>query len=142
MTYNSTAASTSFLQQTGGNPDLKNEKSDAYSIGGVLTPRFIPRFSLSVDYINVKLKKAISAFSASQVLNACYDAPDPASNPFCDLFTRNPGQRPAYVRPDQLLQRRSVALSRHCRSLGLECENPVPGRAQYAGLQRIVSAFA
>jgi len=88
-TYNSTAASASFLQQTGGNPDLKNEKSDAYSIGGVLTPRFIPRFSLSVDYINVKLKKAISAFSASQVLNACYDAPDPASNPFCDLFTRN-----------------------------------------------------
>ena len=89
-TFNSTSASRSFLQQTGGNPDLQNEKSDAYSLGGVLTPRFIPRLSVSVDYISVKLKGAISAFSASQVINACYDAPDPASNPFCSLFTRTP----------------------------------------------------
>jgi len=88
--FESDSNDTSFLQQTGGNPNLANEKSNAYSIGGVLTPRFIPRFSLSVDYISVRLKDAISAFTGSQILNACYDAPDPASNPFCDLFTRNP----------------------------------------------------
>lgn len=88
--FQSDSNDTSFLQQTGGNPDLANEKSNAYSVGGVLTPRFIPRFSFSVDYISVRLKQAISAFTASQVLNACYDAPNPASNPFCSLFTRNP----------------------------------------------------
>ena len=89
-TFNSTSASASFLQATGGNLELENEKSDAYSVGVVLTPRFIPRLNLTVDYINVKLNDAISAFSGSQVANACYDAPNPAANPFCDLITRNP----------------------------------------------------
>ena len=89
-TYVSQGNSRSFLQSTGGNPDLKNETSDAYSLGGVLTPRFVPGLNLSVDYVNVKLTKAISQFSADQVLDACYDAPNPASNPFCKLFTRDP----------------------------------------------------
>jgi outer membrane receptor protein involved in Fe transport len=100
--FNSNAADTSFLQSTGGNPDLQNEKSNAYSVGGVLTPRFIPRFSLSVDYISVKLKQAISAFSASQVLNACYDAPNTAANPFCALITRNPPTAPGNNQANQL----------------------------------------
>jgi outer membrane receptor protein involved in Fe transport len=98
--FASESSSRSFLQSTGGNPDLKNEKSDAYSIGAVFTPRFIPRLNVSVDYINVKLKNAISNFSASQVLDACYDSPDPASNPFCQLFTRDltgtPASNPNY----------------------------------------------
>jgi outer membrane receptor protein involved in Fe transport len=89
-TFQSLAGSASFLQSTGGNPDLKNERSNAYSIGGVLTPRFIPRLNLSVDYINVDLKDAITPFSATQVLDACYDSPNFAGNPFCALVTRDP----------------------------------------------------
>ena len=89
--FASQANSRSFLQSTGGNPNLKNEASDAYSVGGVLTPRAVPGLNLSVDYINVKLKEAISAFSGTQVLDSCYDSPNPASNPFCQLFTRDPG---------------------------------------------------
>ena len=96
-TFVSQAGSRSFLQSTGGNADLKNEKSDAYSIGTVITPRFVPRLYLSVDYINVKLKEAISAFSGSQVLDACYDAPDPASNPFCSLITRNASHQITFI---------------------------------------------
>lgn len=88
--FASESNSASFIQSTGGNPNLKNEASDAYSIGGVLTPRVVRGLNLSVDYINVKLKNAISAFSATQVLDACYDAPNPAGNPFCALFTRDP----------------------------------------------------
>ena len=88
--FQSDSNDTSFLQQTGGNTGLANEKSNAYSLGAVFTPRFVPRLSVSVDYISVKLKKAISAFTASQIVNACYDAPDPGTNPFCSLFTRNP----------------------------------------------------
>ncbi len=34
----------------GGNPDLKPEESESWSVGGILTPRFIPGFRLSVDY--------------------------------------------------------------------------------------------
>jgi outer membrane receptor protein involved in Fe transport len=92
--FQSNADDASFLQSTGGNPELKNEKSDAYSFGGVLTPSFFRGFSLSADYISVKLKDAISNFTASQVLDACYDSADPASNPFCDLITRNPADDP------------------------------------------------
>ncbi len=88
--FQSTAASASFLQSTGGNPNLKNETSNAFSIGGVLTPRFIPGLNLSADYINVKLQNAISPFSATQVLDACYDSANFASSPFCALVTRNP----------------------------------------------------
>ena len=88
--FQSTAANASFLQSTGGNPNLKNETSNAYSIGGVLTPRVIPGLNLSVDYINVKLQNAISPFSATQVLDACFDSTNFAGNPFCALITRNP----------------------------------------------------
>jgi iron complex outermembrane recepter protein len=88
--FQSTSANASFLQSTGGNPNLKNETSNAYSIGGVLTPRVIPGLNLSVDYINVKLTNAISQFSATQVLDACFDSANFASNPFCALITRNP----------------------------------------------------
>lgn len=89
-TFQSNSNDASFLQQTGGNPDLSNEKSNAFSLGTVFTPTFVPRLNLSVDYISVKLKDAISAFTATQIVEACYDAPNPANNPFCSLFTRNP----------------------------------------------------
>lgn len=78
-----------FLQGVRGNPDLSNEKSNAYSLGAVLTPRFIPHLSVSADYVNVKLKDAITNFSATQVLNACYDATDFPSNFYCSLIRRN-----------------------------------------------------
>jgi outer membrane receptor protein involved in Fe transport len=88
--FASQAASRSFLQSRGGNPDLQNEVANSFSVGTVLRPRFVRGLNLSVDYIRVKLKNAISAFTGTQILNACFDAPNPASNPFCSLFTRDP----------------------------------------------------
>jgi outer membrane receptor protein involved in Fe transport len=82
-------AGVTFLQGVRGNPNLKNETSNAYSIGGVLSPRFIPHFSLTADYVNVKLENAIANFSATQVLNACYDATDFPNNFYCTLIRRN-----------------------------------------------------
>jgi outer membrane receptor protein involved in Fe transport len=87
--FTSQAASRSFLQSTGGNTGLANEKSNAFSVGGVLTPRFIPGLNVSVDYISVKLGNAISFFNGTQVVDACIDAPNTAGNPFCSLFTRD-----------------------------------------------------
>ncbi|NUR44708.1 MAG: TonB-dependent receptor [Sphingomonas sp.] len=95
--FNSQSSSRSFTQNTSGNPNLENEKSDAWSVGGVLTPRFVPGLNVSVDYISVKLNNAISFFSGTQVLNACYDAPNPASNPFCSLFTRAPSHQVNFI---------------------------------------------
>jgi len=71
---------------TGGNPDLKAETSNSYNIGGVLTPSFIPGFSLSVDYYNITVNKVISTPDAQAIANNCYDlAP---GNFFCSLFQR------------------------------------------------------
>ena len=61
--------------QPGGNSNLEAEKSDSITIGGVLTPTFIPGFSASVDYYNIKVKKAISGLTAQFIVNKCYDLP-------------------------------------------------------------------
>ena len=39
-----------------GNPDLDPEEADTYSYGIVLTPTFLPSFSLSVDYFDIKVE--------------------------------------------------------------------------------------
>jgi outer membrane receptor protein involved in Fe transport len=72
---------------TGGNPDLREETSDSITIGGVFQPRFIPGFSLSADYYNIEVNNVITAPTAQQIVNACYDAVD-LNNQFCGLFQR------------------------------------------------------
>ena len=46
---------------TGGNPKLAPESADTYTYGFVLTPSMLPRFSLSVDYYNIRVNNLISA---------------------------------------------------------------------------------
>ncbi|MFL6726202.1 MAG: TonB-dependent receptor domain-containing protein [Sphingomicrobium sp.] len=73
--------------KSGGNPNLKAETSDSWTFGGVLQPRFVPGFSASVDYYNIKLKNAIAFVGAQTVANACYDQPT-FPNVFCGQFQR------------------------------------------------------
>ena len=82
------ASSISFL--SGGNPNLKAEKSDSITLGGVFQPTFLPGFSASVDYYSIKVKNTIQALTAQQILDSCYDLPT-LSNPFCALFQRGDG---------------------------------------------------
>lgn len=79
----------SFHQAIAGNPDLANEKSNAWSAGVVLNPRFIPGLSITADYVNIKLKDAITSFSATGVVTGCYDSPDFPDNQFCDRVQRD-----------------------------------------------------
>jgi outer membrane receptor protein involved in Fe transport len=72
---------------SGGNPGLHEESSDSLTLGAVLQPRFLPGFSLSIDYYDITVDDVITAPTAQQIANACYDAPD-LNNPFCDLFQR------------------------------------------------------
>jgi outer membrane receptor protein involved in Fe transport len=71
-----------------GNTELQNEKADAWTIGAILRPRFLPGFTLAVDYVDIKVKGAIETLDADQVLQACYDAPSFPSA-ICDNFTRD-----------------------------------------------------
>ncbi len=113
--FQSNAASASFPAATIGNPNLKNEVSDGWSVGGVLTPRMLRGFNVSVDYISIKLKNAISAFSATNVLDACYDGANFATNPFCSLFTRNAAHQLTFINTSffnsAVLQYRGVVAS-------------------------------
>jgi len=72
---------------SGGNQDLSAEKSDSITLGGVITPRFLPGFSASADYYKIKVKDEISFVTAQQVLNLCYDLAT-LNNPYCPLFSR------------------------------------------------------
>jgi outer membrane receptor protein involved in Fe transport len=74
---------------SGGNTALQAEKSDSYTIGAVVTPRFVPGLSISVDYYSIKVKNVISAPTAQSIADGCYDAVT-LTNQFCALFTRNP----------------------------------------------------
>ena len=77
--------------RSGGNPNLSNEVADAYTIGGVYQPDFIPGLTLTADYINIDLADRIGAQTLENNLESCFDS-DPAAfatNPTCNTFTRD-----------------------------------------------------
>jgi outer membrane receptor protein involved in Fe transport len=88
-TFQSLSNQRSFHQGLAGNIDLKNERSNAWSVGVILNPRFIPGLTITADYLDIKLKDAISAFSASQVASSCFDDPNFPNNEFCPLIQRD-----------------------------------------------------
>jgi iron complex outermembrane receptor protein len=57
---------------TSGNINLKPEKADTTGVGVVLQPRFIPGFTASVDYYNIKIKDSIGSVSAQFVMDNCF----------------------------------------------------------------------
>ncbi len=62
-----------FVQNAFGNPDLMPEKANSWTLGGVFTPSFLPGFSASVDYYQIKIKDAIGSITAQQTVDLCYD---------------------------------------------------------------------
>jgi outer membrane receptor protein involved in Fe transport len=79
-------------QVSGGNPNLKPEVANTLTIGGVFSPRFLPGFSLSIDYYRIHLKGAIDALTGQQILNNC--AIFGSSTPECSLITRPVANQP------------------------------------------------
>jgi outer membrane receptor protein involved in Fe transport len=69
----------------GGNPNLLPEIADTYTAGVVLQPRFLPRFSLTVDYFNIKLRGAIGGIGADTIVSLCHNS----VTPFCALIHRD-----------------------------------------------------
>ncbi|HEY0314575.1 MAG TPA: TonB-dependent receptor [Allosphingosinicella sp.] len=75
---------------SGGNQNLKAEKSDSFTVGGVIAPEsgILRGFALSADYYNITVNNVINSPSAQGIINACYDLPS-LNNQFCGLFTRD-----------------------------------------------------
>lgn len=89
---------------SGANPNLREEKSDSYTIGFVFQPEFVPGLTLTADYFDIKVKNVITSVSAQNIVNTCYDLPD-LDNQFCALFNRfrGPGVGPNEEVPGQIL---------------------------------------
>jgi outer membrane receptor protein involved in Fe transport len=89
---------------TGGNPNLNVESSDNYTVGFVLTPRFIPGLSVSVDWYDITVDDVIQTVAAQTIVNQCYDSPT-LQNPFCDQFQRaGPNGGPGGEEPFRIIE--------------------------------------
>jgi outer membrane receptor protein involved in Fe transport len=69
-----------------GNPNLTEETSKSLTIGTVITPRFLPGFSLTIDYYRIRVHNLIAVLGAQTILNQCYDLPSFPNNQFCQLL--------------------------------------------------------
>jgi outer membrane receptor protein involved in Fe transport len=72
---------------TGGNLDLAPEKANTYTVGFLLTPKFIPGFTASLDYFHIKLNGIISNIPLAISYNNCLNTGDPT---YCANVVRNP----------------------------------------------------
>ncbi len=77
-----------FVGEVSGNPELSEETAKTYTAGVVIQPSFIPGLTLSADYWNIRIANAISAPSAQDIVDSCYDSSS-LDNQFCDLVRRN-----------------------------------------------------
>ena len=65
---------------------LVPETSDTLTVGMVFTPTFLPGFSGSVDYYDVKIKDAIANFNAQSIVDNCFVK---NISSFCGFMKRN-----------------------------------------------------
>jgi iron complex outermembrane receptor protein len=88
-TFVSNVVNATALGTTSGNPNLQSEVAFSKTFGAVLRPRWVPKLNISVDYIDIALKDAISSLKLVDNLDACYDSTSYPSNPSCGTFTRD-----------------------------------------------------
>jgi outer membrane receptor protein involved in Fe transport len=73
---------------TGGNRNLKPERSDTVSFGAVFQPRFVPGLNFSVDYYDIKVNDIIGTLGADTIITNCASTGDPL---YCSKVVRAPG---------------------------------------------------
>jgi outer membrane receptor protein involved in Fe transport len=59
----------------GGNPFLQPEESESFTFSTVLRPRFIPDFSLVLDYYEIEITNVIAAVTAPTAAATCVNGP-------------------------------------------------------------------
>ena len=74
---------------SGGNPNVKPENADTFTVGGVYQPSFFRGFSVTVDYYKIKITNAITTPTPGDDIGACFNALS-ATNPACLVIRRDP----------------------------------------------------
>lgn len=86
--HNGTGGSaTIFASGNAGN--LEAETSEAVNVGLVWSPTFAD-LRVSIDYYQIEINDQIRQLGADNILAACYNSDNFATEPLCDLFTRSP----------------------------------------------------
>ncbi|MBO9575374.1 MAG: TonB-dependent receptor [Sphingobium sp.] len=78
--------SVSITRYSGGNPSVRPELAATYTAGAIYQPTFLPGFSVSLDWYQIKLKDAIAQVGTQNVVNNCYNG----DTSYCALVTRDP----------------------------------------------------
>jgi outer membrane receptor protein involved in Fe transport len=58
---------------TYGNPNLRPEVSNTFTVGAVITPSFLPNVTLSADFWRLAVKNFISPTAAAVIENQCFN---------------------------------------------------------------------
>jgi len=75
----------------GGNANLNPEEADTTTVGFVFQPTFVDDLTISLDYYNIEINKAVSRPTATDILDACYSGNSAfAFNDACALVLRSP----------------------------------------------------
>ncbi len=75
--------------QNGGNVNLKPEESTSFTFSVVLQPRFIPNFSMVLDYYEIVIDDVIAAVGASTIAENCVKGPSLNELACVDIFRKN-----------------------------------------------------
>ncbi|MDB5420183.1 MAG: hypothetical protein JWR59_130 [Brevundimonas sp.] len=75
---------------SGGNPNLRPEESDSFTFSTVLRPRFIPNFSLVLDYYEISIDDVIASVSADTAAANCVSGPTLNTDACSTIFRNDP----------------------------------------------------
>ncbi|RYE51414.1 MAG: TonB-dependent receptor, partial [Rhizobiaceae bacterium] len=70
----------------GGNSALREETAKTYTFGAIIKPRFMPRFSATVDYYNIKVTNLVGPVGTQGIGRACFLG---SAQEFCNSIVRN-----------------------------------------------------
>lgn len=71
----------------GGNSDLLEESAKTFTVGVVLQPRFVPRFTATADYYEIRIDGFVGGVGTETIGNLCFVD---FNESYCDRITRNP----------------------------------------------------
>ena len=74
--------------QVGGNPKLEPEVGKTINVGIVFTPSFLPRFSATVDFTDIKISNLVQSYGPNLIQANCIASGSIAST-WCQAIHRN-----------------------------------------------------
>jgi len=86
--FTSNVVNISVTGLAGGNPNLLNETSNAFTVGILAQPRWIPGLTVTADFVDINLDDAIGTQNLEANLESCFDSSDFPNAPTCALFER------------------------------------------------------